>query len=68
MAVTNQFQQVSGICMSDMPGRRHSITVETIFIAERSDARLKIAMLKNQSVCPSPSPGPEIAPTALSGG
>ena len=68
MAVTNQFQQVSGMRIRVMPGPRSSITVAIMLMAVSREAIEKRPMLKNQSVWPSPSPGPAIAPTALSGG
>ena len=68
MAVTNQFQQVSGICISGISGERRSITVAMTLIAVSSEPTANAPILKNQSVWPSPSPGPAIAPTALSGG
>ncbi len=66
--MTNQFQQVIGICISAMPGARRSITVAMILMELSSEPTQKIAMLNSHSVCPRPSPGPVIAPMALSGG
>jgi len=68
MAVTNQFQQVSGMEVSAISGGRISITVAMMLIAPSSDPTQKMAMLNSQRVWPKPSPGPVMPPMALSGG
>ena len=68
MAVTSQVQQVSGMRIRVMPLRAGRPVVAMKLIAPISEAPQKTAMLRIQSVCPMPCPGPAMRPTALSGG
>ena len=64
--MTNQFQQVSGMRMSVMPGARIDHRRDHVDRVS-SEAMQNSPMLKNQSVWPSLRPA-RMAPTALSGG
>jgi hypothetical protein len=65
--VMNHAHVTMGMRASVMPLVRKSSVVAMKFSAPNSEAMQKTKIERAHRVCPSPSPGPESLPTALSG-